>query len=59
MDRVIFAPIEQIKKMKEDKKKSINLKKEDDKVYNLIEVPSVKKRTFMTSDYSCILPKGE
>lgn len=48
-----------MKKMHEDGKKSINIKMLEDNVYNIIEIPSVKKRTFMESDYSVLLQLGE
>ena len=35
--------------MKSDGLKSININKLDD--YNYVEIPSVKKRTFLNSDY--------
>ncbi len=41
--------------MKADDKKSVNVKMLDDKSYNIIEIPSVKKRVFLDSDYSCLL----
>ena len=51
-DKVLFAPIKTIEQMKNDGKKSI--KYTDDELYNIIDVPSVKRRTFMDSDYSVI-----
>ncbi len=49
-DRVIFVPIETCKKMKEDGQKSININKLDN--YKYLEIPSVKKRVFLESDYT-------
>lgn len=51
-DKVLFAPIKTIEQMKNDGKKSI--KYTDNELYNIIDVPSVKRRTFMDSDYSVI-----
>ena len=54
-DRVCYVPISTITKMKADDKKSVNVKMLDDKSYNIVEIPSVKKRVFLDSDYSCLL----
>ena len=54
-DRVCYVPISTITKMKADYKKSVNVKMLDDKSYNIVEIPSVKKRVFLDSDYSCLL----
>lgn len=50
-DRVVFVPIDTFTKLYEDKKKSFNVKYIDSKEYNCLGIPSVKKRTLMTSDY--------
>ena len=49
-DKVLFAPIDAIRKMKADGKKSINVK--DFREHGIKEVPSRKLRTFLASDYS-------
>jgi len=49
------VPISTITKLKEDGKKSVNVKMLDDNSYNIIEIPSVKKRVFLDSDYSCLM----
>lgn len=54
-DKVVYVPVSEVTKMKNDGKKSINIKMLTDKSYKLIEIPSVKKRTFMDSDYSVLL----
>ena len=54
-DEVIWVPMETAKKMKEDGLKSINIRKLDG--YDVIRIPSKKKRVFLESDYSFI--KGE
>ena len=48
-DQVIYAPISTITKMKEDGKKSINVKELDD--YHLIKLPGQKKRVFVECEY--------
>ena len=53
-DRVYFIPTYTIEKLKKDGKKSINLKTVDRAVYYLVEIPSVKLRTFMNSNYSIL-----
>ena len=53
--RVFYVPISTIKKMKEDNKKSVNVNKSIEEGYNIIEVPSTKKRIFCDSDYSVLL----
>lgn len=54
-DKVCYVPISTIKQLKQDGKKSVNVKMLDDQTYNIIEVPSIKKRVFLDSDYSCLL----
>lgn len=54
-DKVVFLPIATVKKMKEDGCKSFNIKMLSENRYNIIDIPSVKKRIFMDSDYSCLL----
>lgn len=60
-DKVLYVPISSITKMMEDGKKSINIKMLEEKVYNIIDIPSEKKRVFLDSDYSCLtkLEDGE
>ena len=59
--KVIYAPISTITTLIADGKKSINIKMLGEKLYNLIEVPSKKKRVFLDSDYSILttLKDGE
>ena len=54
-DRVIYVPISSIKQMKKDDVKSINLRKIDEQGYKYYEIPSVKKRVFMESNYSILM----
>ena len=57
-DMVIYIPISTITKMKNDGKKSVGLKAVEEG-YNIKIIPSVKKRVFMDSDYSCLLELEE
>lgn len=58
-DKVFFVPIATCKQMIEDGEKSVNCKKivenKYKSEYRIIEIPSVKKRVFMDSDYSVVL----
>ena len=60
-DKVCYVPISTITQLKKDDKKSVNVKMLQDKSYNIIEIPSVKKRVFLDSDYSILadLKDGE
>lgn len=60
-DKVLYIPISTITKMKEDNKKSFNIKMLETKEYNVKEIPSKKLRTFMDSDYLILkdLQEGE
>lgn len=53
-DIVMYIPLEEIEKMKAFNKKSVGLKAIAEG-YNIIQVPSRKKRTLMESDYTCLL----
>lgn len=54
-DRVFWISIEEMEKMVKDGKKSIGLKMFEDKSYNIIEIPSVKKRVYLDSDYTVLV----
>lgn len=56
-DRVVYVSIKTIHKMIDDGKKSINILKSKDEGYDIIDIPSIKKRTFMDSDYSILIDK--
>lgn len=58
-DIVAWIPIKSVMKMKEDGKKSINVKMVKEKVYDIVVIPSVKKRVFMDSDYSVLMKIGD
>jgi Holliday junction resolvase len=54
-DVVAWISIETVIKMKQDENKSINVKMVEEKVYDILTIPSVKKRVFLDSDYSVII----
>jgi penicillin-binding protein-related factor A (putative recombinase) len=58
-DKIIYCPIEEAKKMHDDGLKSINIKMLDEKLYNVIEIPTVKKRVFLEADYTVLLKLEE
>lgn len=51
-DKVFYVPIKTVKQLKEDGEKSIGLRHLGK--YRIIEIPSIKKRVFMDSDYSIL-----
>lgn len=53
--RVCYCPIKEIAKMKDHKKKSINVKDLSENTYNIIELPSRLRRTFLDTDYSKLM----
>lgn len=53
--RVIYVPVLTIAKMKQDGKKSINIRTIDTDGYDYVNIPSVQKRVFLDSDYSVLL----
>lgn len=57
-DLVLYVPISTISQMMADGKKSVGIRDLDK--YNIIKIPSIKKRVFMESDYSILLnmPEG-
>lgn len=59
--KVFYVPISTITKLKEDDKKSVNVKMIDEGEYNLKLVPSITKRVFPTCDYRILttLKDGE
>ena len=54
-DLVIFVPVQEMEKMVKDGKKSFNIKMLEEKVYNILVLPSVKKRVFLDTDYRPLL----
>lgn len=57
-DTVVFLPVEEIQKMKADGLKSFHIKMLNEKMYNIIKIPSEKKRVFLDSDYSVLQNRG-
>ena len=54
-DKVLYFSLSTITKMIHNGLKSINLKNLNHEDYEYIEIPSVKKRVFMESDYSILI----
>lgn len=59
-DTVLYIPISTFTKLIKDGKKSFNIKMVGDDTYPSIVIPSIKKRVFMDSNYSCLtdIPEG-
>lgn len=51
---VVYLPIKTIEKMKQDGKKSFNVKDLENSIYRIIVIPSKKKRVFLDSDYTIL-----
>ena len=60
-DVALYVPISTITKLKQDGKKSVNIKMLNDNSYNLKLIPSIKKRVFLDCDYNILkdLQEGE
>lgn len=56
-DKVIAVTAKEVEHMKRDNLKSINIKTTDKTLYNIIDIPSVKRRVFLDSDYTVLLKK--
>jgi hypothetical protein len=54
-DLVMWISIVEMEKMVKDGKKSIGTKMLDEKSYNIVVIPSEKKRVYMDSDYSILM----
>lgn len=54
-DLIIWISINEMEKMVKDGKKSIGIKMLEDPLYNIIVIPSEKKRVFLDADYSILL----
>ena len=54
-DKVMWISITEMEKMIKDGKKSIGIKMLTDKSYNIIEIPSEKKRIYLDSDYTVLM----
>ena len=57
--KVIYVPSESMQKMKDDGKKSVNIRTLSSDGYDYVEIPSVRKRVFLDSDYSILLTTPE
>jgi hypothetical protein len=53
--RVLYVPLLTIAKMKQDGKKSVNIRTIDQDGYDYLNIPSVQKRVFLDSDYSVMM----
>ena len=60
-DVCLYVPISTITKLKQDGKKSVNIKMIQEGTYNIKVVPSIKKRVFLDCDYNILrdLKDGE
>ena len=58
-DEVLYIPICAVTACKQDNLKSFNIKTTDRAKYGIKSVPSIKKRTFMSSDYTFMLQLPE
>ena len=60
-DKVVYLPTSTVTEMKNNGEKSFNIKMLEEKSYNIIEIPSVKKRVYLDSDYAILtsLKDGE
>jgi len=54
-DIVCWIPITTFEQLKQENKKSFNVKMVSDDNYECLVLPSVKKRTFMDTDYSALI----
>lgn len=52
-DKVLYIPMSTVKQLKDQGEKSIGIRHLG--LYNIKEIPSIKKRVFMDSDYSILL----
>ena len=50
---------ESFERLKNEDYKSINIKTLDLKEYNILEIPSIKRRVFLDSDYSILFEEWE
>ena len=59
-DAVVYVPVITIEKMIKDGKKSVNIRTIATDGYDYVNLPSVKKRVFLDTDYSvlCNLPEN-
>lgn len=53
--KIVYVPVKTFERLKNEGKKSVNIKMLDEKLYNMIEIPSKKRITFFDSDYSILM----
>ncbi len=60
-DKIFYVPISTITKMMDHNKKSVNVKDLNNDEYVIYDIPVVKKRVFLSADYSILknLKEGE
>ena len=58
-DKIVYVPVSSISQMKKDGLKSVNIKMLEEDKYRIVDVPSMKKRVFLDSDYSVLLSLQE
>ena len=58
-DKVCWVPIETFEQLKLDDKKSVNVNMLESDEYKIFEIPSVKKRVFMDTDYNYLFKYWE
>ena len=54
-DKVVYVPVRTFNKLVQDNRKSFNIKYLDSQEYECYEIPSIKLRSYMTSDYSVLV----
>lgn len=53
-DLIVWVGIKEMERMVANGEKSIGIRMLEDKSYNIVIIPSVKKRVFFDSDYTCL-----
>ncbi len=54
-DKILYIPIETFEKLIKDNKKSYNIKYLNENEYKVIIIPTIKKRLFLSGDYTVLL----
>lgn len=57
-DKIVWVPLSTFVKLRQDGKKSFNIKMLDGDEYPSLVIPSKKLRTYLRSDYSTLLKEG-
>lgn len=58
-DKILYIPLSTFEKLIKDDKKSFNIKYLKENEYKSIEIPTIKKRTYLTADYTVLLNEEE